>query len=138
MGLEQIEAGTGRVLSYDGNPAEGKSTTFAFDDRHVLYGKLRPYLNKVVLPDRPGRCSTEIIPLLPIGVDRSFLAHLLRSARVVNAAMSDKTGSRMPRADMDALLGLEIEIPLLVDDQVRIAGYLFQNRHAGKPSLECD
>lgn len=124
LGLEQIEAGTGRILSYDGNSAEGKSTTFAFDDRHVLYGKLRPYLNKVALPDRAGRCSTEIVPLLPVDVDRAFLAHLLRSDRVVSGAMSEKTGSRMPRADMDALLGLEIGIPIVIDDQRRIAARL--------------
>lgn len=36
------------MLSYESNSAEGKSTTFAFDESHVLYGKLRPYLNKVV------------------------------------------------------------------------------------------
>lgn len=124
LGLEQIEAQTGRIVSYDGNSAEGKSTTFAFDDRHVLYGKLRPYLNKVALPDRAGRCSTEIVPLLPVNVDRSFLALLLRSDRVVRSAMSGKTGSRMPRADMDALLGIEIGIPPLIEDQRRIAAHL--------------
>lgn len=124
LGLEQIEAGTGRILSYDGNSAEGKSTTFAFDDRHVLYGKLRPYLNKVALPDRTGRCSTEIMPLLAVDVDRSFLALLLRSDRIVSGAMSEKTGSRMPRADMDALLSIEIGIPTLIEDQRQIAARL--------------
>jgi type I restriction enzyme S subunit len=124
LGLEQIEAGTGRILNYDVNSAEGKSTTFAFDDLHVLYGKLRPYLNKVALPDRAGRCSTEIVPLLPVGVDRSLLALVLRTDRVVNGAMSEKTGSRMPRADMDALLSLEISIPALLEEQRRIAARL--------------
>lgn len=99
------------MLSYESNSAEGKSTTFAFDESHVLYGKLRPYLNKVAAPDRRGRCSTEIIPLLPRDVDREFLAYLLRIDVVVDAAMSEKTGSRMPRADMDVLLDLEISIP---------------------------
>jgi hypothetical protein len=101
LGLEQIASGTGHILSYETNSAEGKSTTFAFDDSHVLYGKLRPYLNKVAVPDRVGRCSTEIIPLKPQGVDREYLALLFRSEQVVKAAMLDKTGSRMPRADMD-------------------------------------
>ncbi|MBA5870533.1 MAG: hypothetical protein GDA68_11130 [Nitrospira sp. CR2.1] len=124
LGLEQIEAGTGRILNYDGNPAEGKSTTFAFDERHILYGKLRPYLNKVATPDRDGRCSTEIIPLLPTGVDRSFLAFLLRTDRVINGAMAEKTGSRMPRADVDALLRLEVTIPDSLDEQRRVAARL--------------
>lgn len=124
LGLEQIEAQTGRVLSYLTDSVEGKSTTFAFDPRHVLYGKLRPYLNKVAKPEFDGRCSTEIIPLLPNRVDREFLALLLRSDVVVAAAMSDKTGSRMPRANMDALLKLEVVVPESIKDQRRIAAHL--------------
>lgn len=124
LGLDQIESGTGRVLSYESNSTEGKSTTFAFDESHVLYGKLRPYLNKVVAPDRRGRCSTEIIPLLPRDVDREFLAHLLRTDVVVDAAMSEKTGSRMPRADMGVLLDLEISIPESDQAQCQIAARL--------------
>lgn len=124
LGLEQIEAMSGKILSYDQNSAEGKSTTFAFDERHVLYGKLRPYLNKVATPDREGRCSTEIIPLLPQGVNRDFLALLLRTNRVVSAAMADKTGSRMPRADMGALLSLRITVPATKEKQRQIAARL--------------
>jgi type I restriction enzyme S subunit len=124
LGLDQIESGTGRVLSYDSNSAEGKSNTFAFDECHVLYGKLRPYLNKVVAPDRSGRCSTEIIPLLPRNVDRELLAYLLRTNSVVDAAMSEKTGSRMPRADMEVLLDLEISIPESNQTQRQIAARL--------------
>ena len=125
LGLEQIEAQTGRILSYQANGVEGISTTFAFDNRHILYGKLRPYLNKVALPDIEGRCSTEIIPLLPQGVDREFLALLLRKDEVVAAAMSAKTGSRMPRADMDELFKIEVTIPDSIDEQRRIATKLY-------------
>jgi type I restriction enzyme S subunit len=124
LGLEQIESMSGRILSYDQNSDEGKSTTFAFDKRHVLYGKLRPYLNKVATPEREGRCSTEIIPLLPQGVNRDFLALLLRTNRVVSAAIANKTGSRMPRADMDALLSLRITVPATKETQRQIAARL--------------
>lgn len=124
LGLEQIEPGSGKILNYDQNSAEGKSTTFAFDERHVLYGKLRPYLNKVATPEREGRCSTEIIPLLPHGVDRDFLALLLRTNRVVSAAMTAKTGSRMPRANMDALFSLCVTVPNTQEKQQQIAARL--------------
>jgi type I restriction enzyme S subunit len=124
LGLEQIEPNTGQILSYDLASAEGKSTTFAFDEAHVLYGKLRPYLNKVALPDRKGRCSTEIIPLKPNGVDRNLLAVLLRTEKVINAVMSEKTGSRMPRADMDVLFGVEVTIPESEIEQARIVARL--------------
>jgi len=104
LGLEHIEANTGRILKESSIPVEdeGVSTTFAFDERHVLYGKLRPYLNKVALPDFRGRCTTEIIPLLAAnGNDKGFLCWILRRAETVEAAMREKTGSRMPRANMD-------------------------------------
>lgn len=52
------------------------------------------------------------------------MALLLRSDKVVIAAMSDKTGSRMPRADMDALLGFEVSIHDSDIEQMKIAAGL--------------
>ena len=126
LGLENIESQTGRILrSAIANPSnEGISSTFAFDARHVLYGKLRPYLNKVALPDFSGRCTTEIIPLLPrSGLDKEYLCWLLRRTDTVAVAMRDVTGSRMPRADMSAILNPEIPLPPL-PEQRRIAAIL--------------
>lgn len=100
--------------------------TFRFDSRHVLYGKLRPYLNKVALPDFEGRCTTEAIPLLPApDVEREYLAWLLRRPETVEWAMREKTGSRMPRADMDHLLALSVALPPLSEQQ-RIVALLRQ------------
>jgi len=126
LSLEHIESDTGRILKeLNGNvEGEGKSTTFVFDSRHILYGKLRPYLNKVALPDFEGRCTTELIPLLPSNsACREFLAWILRRKETVDAAMSEKTGSRMPRANMEHLLALEIPLPPL-PEQRRIAAIL--------------
>ncbi len=112
LSLEHIESNSGRILrNAVATLNEGQSSSFAFDSRHILYGKLRPYLNKVALPDFAGRCTTELIPLLPENADREFLAWMLRRKETVNAAMQQKTGSRMPRADMDELLNLESPIP---------------------------
>lgn len=123
LSLENIESGTGRLIALGQEENGGRSTTFLFDSRHVLYGKLRPYLNKVALPDAEGRCTTELIPLLPQGVDRVWLAWLLRRQETVDAAMRDKTGSRMPRANMDNLLRLLVPLPPL-EEQQRIAAAL--------------
>ena len=134
LSLEHVESNTGRILR---EPAErvqdeGKSTTFAFDSRHVLYGKLRPYLNKVALPDFAGRCTTEIIPLLPKNeTDRHYLAWLLRRDETVNAAMRQRTGSRMPRVDMDDLLSLQIPLPP-PEEQKRIAAILNEQMAAAE------
>lgn len=130
--LEHIESESGHILKTPSEQIEdeGKSTTFRFDERHVLYGKLRPYLNKVAVPEAPGRCTTEMIPLLPSdGIDRVFLAWLLRRSETVDFAMHGKTGSRMPRADMDNLLTLDVPLPPLPEQQ-RIAALLKEQRAA--------
>jgi type I restriction enzyme S subunit len=60
---------------------------------------------------------------LPTDIDREFLARVLRRKETVDAAMQEKTGSRMPRANMDKLFALEIPLPPL-DEQRRIASRL--------------
>lgn len=125
LSLEQVESNTGRILPLGNLPFEqGTSTTFAFSRSHILYGKLRPYLNKVALPNFEGRCTTEMIPLRPReGVDREFIAWHLRRPETVQWAMSEKTGSRMPRADMSNLLEMPVSVPPL-EEQRRIAAIL--------------
>lgn len=125
VGVENVEGGTG-VLDFgtDSRVGEQKSTAYRFDERHVLYAKLRPYLNKVTTPDFAGRCSTELVPLLPRdGVDRNFLAHLLRRKETVDYATTSVTGTRMPRTDMNVLMSMRV--PLLpFEEQTKIADVL--------------
>ncbi len=114
LGLENVEGGTGRLLSESSSSQEAISTSFVFTPRHVLYGKLRPYLNKIAMPDFSGRCTTELIPLLPTEkLHRSFLFWLLLRPETVQVAMNGNTGARMPRADMGLLLSMEIPLPPL-------------------------
>lgn len=125
VGVENVRTGSG-VIDLESNTRVGsnKSTTFRFDARHVLYGKLRPYLNKVATPEFSGKCSTELIPLLPHeGIDRDFLAHLLRQKDTVDFVMASVTGSRMPRTDMKVLLSMRVPLPPL-DKQRRVAAIL--------------
>jgi type I restriction enzyme S subunit len=120
LGLEMIEAGTG-TIDWNASTVAGVSTCYRFDVRHVLYGKLRPYLNKVALPDIEGRCSTEIMPLLPKeNVCREFIAYLLRRQETIDYVIPEKSGSRMPRADMGYLMKMPVLLPSL-DEQRRIA-----------------
>ena len=125
VGVENVGAGTG-IINFDTDSRVGnqKSTTSRFDERHVLYAKLRPYLNKVATPGFAGRCSTELVPLLPRdGVDREFIAHLLRRRETIRFVMASVTGSRMPRTDMKALMSMRVPLPPL-DEQRRIVGIL--------------
>jgi len=122
LGLDLVESQTGEILAFSDEAPVGNS--FLFGPQHVLYGKLRPYLNKVAVPDCSGKCSTELVPLLPRnGVDRDYLAHALRCQRVVNSVMEKNTGARMPRTDMKYLMSLPLLIPPL-DEQRRIVDIL--------------
>ncbi len=135
LGMEHVESITGSILrDVATTMIEGRSTTFRFDSRHVLYGKLRPYLNKVALPNFDGRCTTELIPLLPgAGVSRDFLAWLLRRPQTVEAAMREKTGARMPRANLRHVLSLKVLVPEQIDEQQRIA-----NTINGRMKIVCE
>ncbi len=134
VGVENVGSNTG-ILDFDTDLRIGsqKSTAFRFDERHVLYAKIRPYLNKVATPGFAGRCSTELVPLLPRdGVDRDFLAYLLRHTETVEFAMSSVMGARMPRTDMQVLMSMPVPLPPL-NEQRRIASIL--NRAARIESL---
>jgi len=96
---EHIESGTG---NYTGpHPTDGQrlgSLKHPFTVEHVLYCKLRPYLNKVVLPHTSGLCSTELVPLRPgPKLMREFLAIYLRLPFFVSAAVQKSQGTKMPR-----------------------------------------
>jgi type I restriction enzyme S subunit len=122
VGLENIEADTGRIINLRPTPGSRiASAKYRFDSRHVLYGKLRPYLNKVCTPDFEGICATDIVPLLPIPeVSRDFLAHMLRAPSFVRRAIEAMTGTKMPRVRVSDLLSFEVPVPPL-DEQRRIA-----------------
>jgi type I restriction enzyme S subunit len=120
LGLEMIQSKTG-IINWESSELDSKGTCFYFDERHVLYSKLRPYLNKVALPNKKGKCTTELIPLFPNqDVCREYLALLLRRNETVEYAMKEKTGSRMPRVNMTHLFNMIIPLPPL-DEQKRIA-----------------
>jgi type I restriction enzyme S subunit len=111
VGLEDIERNTSKFLGSK-EPLNVKSSTFMFDERHVLYGRLRPYLNKVLVPDFSGHCSTEIFPILTNGkLIRRYLAYWLMSP-VTNAKIDATwTGARMPRANMNEVIKFKLPLP---------------------------
>lgn len=126
VGMEHVDPESGRIVLGQGSrTGEGKGQAFLFDDRHVLFGKLRPYLRKIALPGQSGCASTELVPLLPDAarLDRGYLFHWVRRQHVIDALMAKNTGARMPRADMSVLLDMAIPLPPL-HEQRRIVGLL--------------
>jgi len=111
IGLENIVSHTREYTEEEGSTIPA-STCFRFNEQQVLYGKLRPYLDKVYLPERTGKCSMEILPLMPKnGYCREFIAAILQSDSVIGNTVKFSTGGRMPRADVNKLLKLKVAIP---------------------------
>lgn len=128
VGLEHIEKNTGHFTSdFRRAPEILLATKYRFTPCHVLYGKLRPNLNKTTLPDFDGVCTTEILPLLPQPqmLDRGYLYSALLSQRFVRWASNSVSGANLPRLDPERLLEYEIELPDL-SEQRQIAGRLEQ------------
>ena len=124
LSLEDIEPQTGRVIRRQTCLASALgSTKCSFDGRHVLYSKLRPYLNKVVLPESHGVGTSELLPLLPDSsrLDRGFLAFYLRSPSFVDFAVANSRGANLPRIAMKALWAHEIPCPPLTEQRRIVA-----------------
>lgn len=124
LGLEHIESG-GKILGAKPvDEGELASSKFKFTDRHVLYGKLRPYLAKIACPDFTGICSTDILPILPgPKLERRFLCYFLRQPSMVDYANSRAAGANLPRLSPSALAEFELPLPPLAE-QRRIAEVL--------------
>ena len=113
LNLDMIESQSGKVLDrLIVSKNKINASTCAFDDKNVLYSKLRPYLNKVVLPDQEGYCTTELAPLRPSNeLNREFLATLLRSDAFVGYINEKTAGAKMPRVSMNIFRQFECILP---------------------------
>jgi type I restriction enzyme S subunit len=123
VGMENIESNTAKFIgSYQ--PQTVKSSTFRFSPNHILYGRLRPYLNKVLAPNFEGHCSTEIFPIKPREcLNKNFLLYWLLMDSTVNNINKTCTGARMPRANMNDVLKFDFLLPPL-SEQKRIVAIL--------------
>lgn len=121
VGMENIESHTARFLGTL-TPQEVKSSTFRFSREHVLYGRLRPYLNKVIAPDFEGHCSTEVFPIKPSAfISREYLLYWFLRDWTVTQIDATCTGARMPRANMSDVMALEFAFPPLPEQQRIVA-----------------
>ncbi|THB29755.1 restriction endonuclease subunit S [Providencia sp. MGF014] len=119
--LEDIEKSTSRLLNrvkFSERPF--KSSKNKFNKNDVLYGKLRPYLDKVLVADDSGVCSTEIIPIKVYGnILPSYLRLLLKSPRFIAYANESTHGMNLPRLGTDKAINAVVELTAIAE-QVRI------------------
>jgi type I restriction enzyme S subunit len=94
IGLEEVEAHTGRIISTQDMSAL-KSAVSLFAEGDVFYGRLRPYLNKVVIADFAWAASAEFIvfPRSEI-LEPRYLQRVMMSPEFVSFTALKNTGDR--------------------------------------------
>jgi type I restriction enzyme S subunit len=150
LGLENVRPHTGELVDFASRPATSvKSRSKVFFQNDVLYGRLRPELNKVYLADgeaSEGLCSGEFIVLVPDTklVDSRYLRHILASPFVASFALKLRAGASLPRLTTQDLLSLEVPVPPM-EIQLRLSRKLaridseiaqLRQRLASLPDLE--
>ena len=121
LDLEEIEKGTGRLLVRK-TVAEkkSKSSKHVFAKGTLLYSKLRTYLNKVLVADMDGVCTSEIVPVeLQGGICAEYVRLVLMSPYFLEYTASKGYGIKMPRVGTDDMKQSLIPLPPL-DEQKRI------------------
>ncbi|EGO5105185.1 restriction endonuclease subunit S [Escherichia coli] len=119
--LEDIEKVTSKLLNkvtFAERPFKSSKNRFSQGD--VLYGKLRPYLDKVIVANEPGVCTTEIIPITSYGnIYPEFLRLLLKAPNFITYANSSTHGMNLPRLGTEKAQQAVIELAP-IQEQLRI------------------
>lgn len=119
VGLQHIESHVGRCLGFD-PLGEEKGRKFRFQPGDVVFGYLRPYLNKVWVADRTGLCSVDQYVLRPTeGVDPHLLAYVLRSSDTLAQSEELTHNLQLPRLRSKLLKGIIGRDPRTFAPEVR-------------------
>ena len=126
LDLEDIEKDSGRLLQRKRmSETDAKSDKHKFSTGNILYSKLRPYLNKVLIADMNGYCTSEILVFDFGKIYAEYALAYLRSPFFVEYAMSDAYGVKMPRLGSKQGNNALMPIPPL-DEQHRIVNKIKQ------------
>ena len=110
IGMDHVEAHTTKIIG--SIPArEMKSNAARFYAGDILYGRLRPYLNKVAQPKNDGLASAEFI-VFPENklIKNSFLKYRLNARDFVNFANHLNEGDR-PRVSFEQIGDFDLLVP---------------------------
>lgn len=123
VGLEHIDGGSFRLNAF-ASPNDFKSNSYRFARGDVLYGKLRPYLDKAAIAPSAGVCSTEILVLRPKeSVPAEFILGVLHSPEFINYAQSS-ADKQYPRTSWNWISQFSLSLPTESIEQQRIAAVL--------------
>lgn len=114
VGPDRIEKGNGQLLACETARAEGlTSKKFLFDERYVLYSKIRPALKKCALAEFRGLCSADMYPVRPSGheVTREFIWGLLLSDAFYRYVSTLPDRANIPKLNRVELNGFQFRLP---------------------------
>jgi type I restriction enzyme S subunit len=103
LDLEDIQKDTSVLLQkVRFSERQAKSDKNRFLEGDVLYGKLRPYLNKVIVADEEGVCTTEILPVRGyLGISPRYLMYAVKRPDFLAYVNAKSYGMKMPRLGTD-------------------------------------
>ena len=121
LDLEDIEKDTGRILKFVTlGTRNSLSTKHVFKKGDILYSKLRPYLNKVVIAPKAGVCTSEILPLdFNEILINEYAQCLLMSSYFLATVNLVTYGVKMPRLGTDDAKKMLLPVPPL-NEQLKI------------------
>jgi type I restriction enzyme, S subunit len=123
LDLEDIEKDTGRIarrVTFAERRSLSNKNVFRTED--VLYGKLRPYLNKVAVADANGVCTTEILPFHGFGrINPRYLRTVIQSPYFLAYVNAKSYGMKMPRLGTDDGRNAWIPLPPLAEQHRIVA-----------------
>lgn len=123
VGLEHISSGETKLTNY-GRSDSVKSLKFKFTKNNILYGKLRPYLDKAVLTDKEGICSTDIIVIeCKDSSIKEFVIYILHSKQFLDYINGTTAGSNLPRTSWQSISKYKLPLPSFSEQQ-KIASIL--------------
>lgn len=114
VGIDNIEKKTGNLINIKTvGESDVKGSKYFFSREHILYSKIRPYLNKVASPSFEGLCSTDAYPLKinKEKANKQFILNILRSKDFVSYAVKHSKGANIPRIDQKQLLNYKTILP---------------------------
>lgn len=121
VGLEHIEKSTGSLTDSVGL-TEIKTVKNKFVKGQILYGKLRPYLNKVHLSNGSGVCSTDILVFeVSQAILGKFALLLMISRKFVNDMSENTNGVNLPRVSTKHVNAYPFQIPPLPEQRAIVA-----------------
>lgn len=116
IGIDSIEKETGKLFGYRTVREDNViSPKYIFSNKHIIYSKIRPNLNKVALPNFEGLCSADAYPILPNSnnCNRLFLAITMRSSYFLNYILKFSKRSNMPKVNREQISGFTMPLPPL-------------------------